>query len=223
MLTQIRIGKAGLGFPRDEFPLASEPIRLPGLFARSLPGGLRDQVRAHGDRSGRRHVRRAGRAHDQGRGDLQGQADLLRTRRTSCSSPGSWLGRKGRFCSCRPGPPPMRSHARGFRCRRAGRGAALAKGSRPIRQRRQADVVARGGRGARTGSPDEIVGEYQSGGRWQLPREHGGAGRESTYENGQLAEVRIYPLDLGQTPRPMSQLGIPRRRHRRCRRRSSMK
>jgi hypothetical protein len=31
------------------------------------------------------------------------------------------------------------------------------------------------------------------------------------YENGQLTEVRIYPVDLGLTPRPGSQLGIPKR------------
>ncbi len=32
----------------------------------------------------------------------------------------------------------------------------------------------------------------------------------SRYENGQLAEVRIYPVDLGQTFRPGSQIGIPK-------------
>jgi poly-gamma-glutamate capsule biosynthesis protein CapA/YwtB (metallophosphatase superfamily) len=31
------------------------------------------------------------------------------------------------------------------------------------------------------------------------------------YENGRLTEVRIYPVDEGLTPRPGSQLGIPRR------------
>jgi len=69
----------------------------------------------------------------------------------------------------------------------------------------------RGGRGAAPASGDEIVGEYQFGGSWQLLANMEALMAESRYENGQLAEVRVYPLDLGQTPRPMSQLGIPRR------------
>ena len=34
---------------------------------------------------------------------------------------------------------------------------------------------------------------------------------QSHYENGKLTEVRIYPVDLGQTYRPTSEVGIPRR------------
>ena len=70
--------QAGRRLSGQQLPLASESVRLPGLFARSLSGGFRDQVRAHGDRPGRRYVRRAGRAHHQGRGDLQRQAHFLR-------------------------------------------------------------------------------------------------------------------------------------------------
>jgi hypothetical protein len=33
----------------------------------------------------------------------------------------------------------------------------------------------------------------------------------SHYVDGRLTEVRIYPVDLGQTPRPGSQLGTPKR------------
>lgn len=33
----------------------------------------------------------------------------------------------------------------------------------------------------------------------------------SHYENGRLTEVRIYPVDLGMTPRPGSELGTPKR------------
>ena len=34
---------------------------------------------------------------------------------------------------------------------------------------------------------------------------------QAHYEDGKLAEVKLYPLDLGQTPRPMSKVGIPKR------------
>ncbi|HET7055207.1 MAG TPA: CapA family protein, partial [Thermomicrobiales bacterium] len=69
----------------------------------------------------------------------------------------------------------------------------------------------RGGRGAPAPAGDEIVGEYQYGGSWQNLANMESLVGESHYENGQLTEVRVYPVDLGQTPRPMSQLGIPRR------------
>lgn len=69
----------------------------------------------------------------------------------------------------------------------------------------------RGGRGAAPVSGDQIVGEHETQGFWQL-----GANLESLlayahYENGKLAEVRIYPVDIGQTPRTGSELGIPKR------------
>ena len=34
---------------------------------------------------------------------------------------------------------------------------------------------------------------------------------QSHYDNGKLTEVRIYPVDLGQTYRPTSEVGIPRK------------
>lgn len=93
-------------------------------------------------------------------------------------------------------------------------GPGRAGGRRGAGAEGQEDAApGRGGRGGR-GAPasgDEIVGEYQFGGAWQLLANMESLVGESHYENGQLTEVRVYPLDLGQTPRPMSQLGIPRR------------
>jgi hypothetical protein len=61
------------------------------------------------------------------------------------------------------------------------------------------------------GGPNEITGEHQNQGFWQLLPNMESLMAQAHYENGQLTEVRLYPLDLGQTPRPMSQVGIPRR------------
>lgn len=66
---------------------------------------------------------------------------------------------------------------------------------------------------------DEIVGEHEIQGLnplnpdryWQLRATLKSILTHSRFENGKLAEVRIYPVDLGQTPRPGSQLGIPKR------------
>lgn len=58
---------------------------------------------------------------------------------------------------------------------------------------------------------NEIIGEHETQGFWQLKANLEGLLSSSHFENGKLTEVRIYPVDLGQTPRPMSQVGIPRR------------
>lgn len=59
--------------------------------------------------------------------------------------------------------------------------------------------------------PDAIVGEHETQGFWQLRSNLEAILTSTHFENGTLTEVRIYPVDLGQTPRPVSQVGIPRR------------
>ncbi len=66
-------------------------------------------------------------------------------------------------------------------------------------------------RHAPTGDPDAIVGEHEQQGFWQLKSNLEAILTCSHFENGKLAEIRIYPVDLGQTPRPSSQVGIPRK------------
>lgn len=56
-----------------------------------------------------------------------------------------------------------------------------------------------------------IVGEHESQGFWQLRANLEAILAYAHYENGQLTEVRIYPVDLGQTPRVGTQVGIPKR------------
>jgi hypothetical protein len=71
-----------------------------------------------------------------------------------------------------------------------------------------------GGRGARGGAAkdsDAIVGEHENQGFWQLRANLEALLASAHYENGQLTEVRIYPVDLGQTQRIGTQLGIPKR------------
>ena len=65
-------------------------------------------------------------------------------------------------------------------------------------------------RHAPAGDGDAIVGEHEQQGFWQLKSNLEAILTYSHFENGKLAEVRIYPVDLGQTPRPSSQVGIPR-------------
>jgi len=114
---------------------------------------------------------------------------------------------KGSLLITPPGAPAAANPApQGFGAEGGGAGRAGEPGAAPGGR-----GGGRGGRGAAPASPDEIVGEYQYGGGWQLLANMEALVAESRYENGQLAEVRIYPLDLGQTPRPMSQLGTPRR------------
>ena len=74
----------------------------------------------------------------------------------------------------------------------------------------------RGGRGDRGGTaesadPNAIIGEHETQGFWQLLPNLEALMAQVRYEEGKLAEVRVYPLDLGQTARPTSQVGIPRR------------
>lgn len=59
--------------------------------------------------------------------------------------------------------------------------------------------------------PGAIVGEHEYQGFWQLKPNLESIIAYSHFEGGRLTEVRIYPVDLGQTPRPGSQVGIPRR------------
>jgi len=90
---------------------------------------------------------------------------------------------------------------------RGARGAGAADGpDAPVGGR-----GGRGGRGAASADPNAIVGEHETQGFWQLRANLKALLAYAHYENGQLAEVRIYPLDLGQTPRPSSQIGIPKR------------
>lgn len=64
-----------------------------------------------------------------------------------------------------------------------------------------------------------IIGEHEIQGRnpirperyWQLKATLKALLTHTLFENGKLAEVRLYPVDLGLTPRPGSQVGIPRR------------
>lgn len=104
----------------------------------------------------------------------------------------------------------------GGRGGRGGRGAAAAAGDDAAAEDAPAAGRAgrgggRGGRGGAPADPNAIVGEHEHGGAWQLYANAESLMAQSHYENGQLTEVRIYPLDLGQTPRPMSQFGVPKR------------
>jgi poly-gamma-glutamate capsule biosynthesis protein CapA/YwtB (metallophosphatase superfamily) len=56
-----------------------------------------------------------------------------------------------------------------------------------------------------------IIGEHETQGFWQLLPNLEGLLSWSHYEEGKLTEVRIYPVDLGQTYRPTDQVGIPRK------------
>lgn len=58
---------------------------------------------------------------------------------------------------------------------------------------------------------DAIVGDHEVQGFWQLKPNMEAIVAYSRFDAGKLVEVRIYPVDLGQTPRPGSQVGIPRR------------
>jgi hypothetical protein len=69
----------------------------------------------------------------------------------------------------------------------------------------------RGGRGGVATADDAIVGEHEVQGFWQLKANLESLVASARYEDGKLAEVRIYPVDLGLTPRPGSQLGIPKK------------
>lgn len=57
----------------------------------------------------------------------------------------------------------------------------------------------------------EIVGEHEYQGFWQLKPTLESFVAETRFEAGKLKQVRLIPVDLGQTPRPGSQVGIPRR------------
>ena len=69
----------------------------------------------------------------------------------------------------------------------------------------------RGARGSQQTAGDEIPGEHDNQGFWQLKANLEALLAYAHYENAQLTEVRSYPVDLGQTPRVGSQLGIPKR------------
>ncbi|WCT79266.1 CapA family protein [Novosphingobium humi] len=60
-----------------------------------------------------------------------------------------------------------------------------------------------------TGGP--IVGEHEFQGFWQLKPTLESYVAYTNFDGGKLKEVVIYPVDLGQTPRPGSQVGIPRK------------
>lgn len=68
------------------------------------------------------------------------------------------------------------------------------------------------GRRAKSDDPNgPVVGDHETQGFWQLKPNLEALLVTSHFEAGKLAEVKIYPVDLGQTPRPGSQVGIPRR------------
>lgn len=66
------------------------------------------------------------------------------------------------------------------------------------------------GGASETNDPDNIVGEHEKQGFWQLKANLEAILVESVFDQGKLKEVRLHPVDLGQTPRPGSQVGIPR-------------
>ncbi len=61
------------------------------------------------------------------------------------------------------------------------------------------------------GKSDEVIGEHEFQGFWQLKPTLESFVAETRFEGGKLKQVRLIPVDLGQTPRPGSQVGIPRR------------
>jgi len=68
------------------------------------------------------------------------------------------------------------------------------------------------GRRVKSDDPNgPIVGDHETQGFWQLKPNLEALLVTSHFEGGKLAEVKIYPVDLGQTPRPGSQVGIPRK------------
>lgn len=69
-----------------------------------------------------------------------------------------------------------------------------------------------GGRAAREQDPNgPVIGDHETQGFWQLLPNLESLLVSSHYEDGKLAEVKVYPVDIGQTPRPGSQVGIPRK------------
>jgi poly-gamma-glutamate capsule biosynthesis protein CapA/YwtB (metallophosphatase superfamily) len=86
-----------------------------------------------------------------------------------------------------------------------------AKGEAPGQTR--SAVVAEPSGNTPQPAPDEngVVGEHQTQGFWQLLPNLEGLLSSSHYEDGKLTEVRIYPVDLGQSYRPTDQVGIPRK------------
>lgn len=59
--------------------------------------------------------------------------------------------------------------------------------------------------------PDAIVGEHETQGFWQLKPTLEAILAYSHFEHGRLTEVRLYPVDLGQTPRVGTQVGVPKK------------
>ena len=66
-----------------------------------------------------------------------------------------------------------------------------------------------GTRAPDTAGHDEITGEHQMQGFYELRPNLEALLAWSHYEGGRLREVKIYPVDLGQTYRPTDQAGIP--------------
>ena len=83
--------------------------------------------------------------------------------------------------------------------------------ARPAEDFRPPGFPGSGRRAKDTSGPDEIVGEHETQGFWQLKANLESILTSSHFENGKLVEVRLYPVDLGQTPRAGSQVGIPKR------------
>ncbi|MBO9581470.1 MAG: CapA family protein [Sphingobium sp.] len=73
-----------------------------------------------------------------------------------------------------------------------------------------APQLAAGAEAAPEVPQDGIVGEHERQGFWQLKANLEALLVESVFNEGRLKEVRLHPIDLGQTPRPGSQVGVPR-------------
>jgi hypothetical protein len=86
------------------------------------------------------------------------------------------------------------------------------EGAAPTSERRPAPQLAASRERAAPTShdPNAIVGEHEVQGFWQLKANLEAILTETVVTNGRITEVRLYPVDLGQTPRPGSQVGIPR-------------
>ena len=61
--------------------------------------------------------------------------------------------------------------------------------------------------GLQFGASYDIIANNQAA--MENPASHDGLLTTSRFENGRLAEVRLYPVELGGTRRPLSQMGVP--------------
>ncbi|KQU48111.1 hypothetical protein ASG67_12265 [Sphingomonas sp. Leaf339] len=81
-----------------------------------------------------------------------------------------------------------------------------------VERRRRGGGLSVGDERGKPATADEnaIVGEHEVQGFWQLKANLEAILAETRFDHGRLVEVRLHPVDLGQTPRPGTQIGIPR-------------